>query len=101
MERGLQPCAFELEVFMPSQSKIRRPDSDEPTGISAAAIEGAEQAAPGRNADKLAQPGPGLSDTRAEGNYSEMKRNPDVEKFHDGGAARTPDADDEWEVLDN
>jgi hypothetical protein len=101
MERGLQPCTFELEVFMPSQSKTRRRDSDQPTGISAAAIEGAEQAIPGRNADKLAQPGPGLADTRAEGKYSVMKRNPDVEKFHDRGDARRRDADDEWEVLDN
>jgi hypothetical protein len=87
---------------MPTQSKTRRPDSDEPTGISAAAIEGAEEATPGRNTDKLAQPGPGLADTRAERDYSEMKRNPDVEKFHDGGDARRPDSDDdEWEVLDN
>ena len=86
---------------MPSQSKTRRPESDEPTGISAAALEGAEQANPDQNGDNLAQPGPGLSDTRAEGNYSEMKRNPDVEKFHDGSAARQSEPDDDWEVLDN
>jgi hypothetical protein len=83
---------------MARQTQSRRTDEDQPRGISAAAIEGAENAKLSPNADKLAQPGPGLSDQPRRSNPNDAKRNPDVEKWHDGSEA-SPD-DFEWEVLD-
>jgi len=85
---------------MPIQPKTRRPDMEEPRGIPDAAIEGAMEVDETSNADKFAQPGPGLSDSQAEANRSANKRNPDIEKFHDGSEARGRELDEEWEVLE-
>ena len=80
-----------------------RQKQHQPRGIPDAAIEGDEQATRSLDPDhdrSLSQPGPGLSDAPRESNASAEKRDPDVERFHDGSSAAHPDAPDEWEVLE-
>jgi len=70
-----------------------------PRGISAAAIEGATDAKASLDADKLAQPGPGLSDEARESNDSAGKTRPDAAAFQKASNAN-PDDFDEGEVID-